>query len=65
MFESSIDEIYHSALAERYRAGSRACRQCSLNLVCRGCLAIAFSLGLDIFTDKDPFCFASRAPGEP
>ncbi len=56
----SLYDIYRSDLAERYRAGSRACRSCRLNPVCRGCLAIAFSLGLDVFTEKDPFCFASQ-----
>ncbi len=56
--ENSLYDIYHSELAERYRAGSQACRNCSLNTVCRGCLAIAHSMGLDVFTDKDPFCFA-------
>ena len=58
--KNSFYDIYRSDLAERYRAGSRACRSCHLNPVCRGCLAIAFSLDLDIFTEKDPFCFASQ-----
>jgi selenobiotic family peptide radical SAM maturase len=58
--QNGLYDIYRSKLAEHYRAGSRACRNCSLNMVCRGCQAIAYSLGLDIFTDKDPFCFASR-----
>ena len=60
MIENGLYDIYHSELAEHYRAGSQACRNCSLNVVCRGCLAIAHSLGLDVFTDKDPFCFACR-----
>jgi len=58
----SLYDIYQSELAARYRAGSQACRACDLNLVCRGCLAIAYSLGLDIFEEKDPFCFDTRAP---
>jgi len=53
-------DIYRSDLAERCRAGKLACPNFRLNLVCRGCLAIAFSLGRNVFTDKDPFCFASR-----
>ena len=56
----NLYDIYHTDLAERYRTGSRACRNCRLNPVCRGCLAIAYSMGLDVFTDKDPFCFASH-----
>ena len=58
--KNSLYDIYRSDLAERYRASSRACRNCSINVVCRGCLAITHSLGLDVFTDKDPFCFASQ-----
>ena len=58
--KNNLYDIYHSELAERYRAGSLACRNCRLNPVCRGCLAIVYSLGLDVFTEKDPFCFASR-----
>ena len=57
---STLYDIYRSDLAERYRNGALACRKCSLNTVCRGCLAIAYSLGRDIFTDKDPFCFAAE-----
>jgi selenobiotic family peptide radical SAM maturase len=54
----SLYDIYHTAQANRYRAGSQACKACGLNLVCRGCLAITHSMGLDVFDDKDPFCFA-------
>lgn len=50
-------EIYNSDLAQRYRRGSRACRTCKLAMVCRGCLAITHSLGLNVFEDKDPYCF--------
>lgn len=55
--DQSLYDIYHSALGERYRAGSAACRTCRLNPVCRGCPAIVHSLGLNICADKDPFCF--------
>jgi selenobiotic family peptide radical SAM maturase len=53
-------DIYHSELAKKYRGGSSACRDCYLNLVCRGCLAITYSCGLDVFKDRDPFCFISQ-----
>jgi len=56
----NLYDLYHNKLAKRYRAGSRACGNCRLNIVCRGCLAIVHSLGLDVFTDKDPFCFESQ-----
>jgi selenobiotic family peptide radical SAM maturase len=57
--EDTLYDIYHTDLAARYRAGSLACRDCRLNTVCRGCLAVAHSAGLNVFTDKDPFCYAS------
>ena len=60
MLQSSLFEIYHSDLAQKYRKGSEACNDCRLNIVCRGCLAIVYSCGRDIFQDKDPFCFISE-----
>jgi len=57
LFNKSIEEIYDSELAQQYRRGSSACRACSIRPVCGGCLASAYSHGLNIFKDKDPFCF--------
>ena len=54
---ASLFDIYHTPLAGRYRQGPAACRDCRLWLVCRGCLASAHSLGRDVFSEKDPFCF--------
>ncbi|MDD2310488.1 MAG: thio(seleno)oxazole modification radical SAM maturase SbtM [Desulfuromonadaceae bacterium] len=54
---NSLEELYASTSACRYRAGSSACSGCSLNAVCRGCPAVTASLGLDPFTAKDPYCF--------
>ena len=53
----SISEIYDSKLASRYRSGCFSCRGCPIRAVCGGCLAVANSYGLDIFEEKDPFCF--------
>lgn len=53
----SLEDVYASKAACRYRSGSSACAGCHLNAVCRGCPAVTASLGLDPFTDKDPFCF--------
>jgi selenobiotic family peptide radical SAM maturase len=53
----SLEDVYASRAAQRYRSGSSACLECSLNAVCRGCPAVTASLGLDPFTAKDPFCF--------
>ena len=56
IFEQTFDDIYYSQQAEAYRAGPAACRDCSIRPVCRGCLAVVHSLGLDVSTDRDPFC---------
>jgi selenobiotic family peptide radical SAM maturase len=64
MYQTPLLDIYHSPAAQRYRAGSSACRDCGLNLVCRGCLAVSYSRGLSLFEDKDPFCFLQRSKGE-
>jgi selenobiotic family peptide radical SAM maturase len=58
--QNRLSDIYHSELAHKYRAGSQACQNCDLNIVCRGCLAVTHSYGLDVFKDKDPFCFATK-----
>jgi len=57
IFEKSLAEIYDSDEAHRYRAGSPACRSCKIRPVCGGCLAVAHSLSLDIFEQRDPYCF--------
>lgn len=53
----SLREIYDSEAAKRYRAGCEACASCAIRPVCGGCLASTYSHGLDIFKDRDPFCF--------
>ena len=57
VFHQSLADIYDSPQAERYRAGCKACHGCKLLPVCGGCLAVAQSLGQNIFEKKDPFCF--------
>ncbi len=57
ILHNSLHEIYHSETAERYRDGAAECRDCSIRPVCRGCLAVAHSHNLDVFTRKDPYCF--------
>jgi selenobiotic family peptide radical SAM maturase len=52
-----IAEIYDSKIAQRYRSGCAECRLCLLRPVCGGCLASAYSYGLDVFEKKDPYCF--------
>lgn len=53
----SLAGIYDSEQARRYRAGSAACRSCSLHAVCGGCFASVHSHRLGLFQDKDPFCW--------
>jgi selenobiotic family peptide radical SAM maturase len=57
VFEQSIAEIYESEMAHRYRSGCNACTSCPIRAVCGGCLAIAHSFGLNIFEERDPYCF--------
>lgn len=57
IFHQRIAEIYDSKIAQRYRSGCAECRLCLLRPVCGGCLASAYSYGLDIFEKKDPCCF--------
>ncbi len=57
IFEQSLEEIYDSEDAECYRIGPEECYSCTIRPVCGGCLASAFSLGKNIFREKDPFCF--------
>ncbi|MCJ7615638.1 MAG: thio(seleno)oxazole modification radical SAM maturase SbtM [Desulfobacterales bacterium] len=60
ILQTRLIDIYHSNLAHKYRTGSEACLDCSLAVVCRGCLAITYSNGLEVFKDRDPFCFVSE-----
>ena len=60
ILQTPLIDIYHSNLAYKYRSGSEACHDCSLAVVCRGCHAITYSHGLDVFKDRDPFCFVSE-----
>ncbi|MBN1545421.1 MAG: selenobiotic family peptide radical SAM maturase [Syntrophaceae bacterium] len=62
IYSRSLEEIYDSALAERYRKGCSICIPCKLKPVCGGCLASAYSHGLNIFEQKDPFCFLTEEP---
>ena len=57
--EQTLVEIYDSEKALRYRAGCDACKKCPIRPGCGGCLAMSYSHGLDIFKEKDPYCFFS------
>jgi radical SAM protein with 4Fe4S-binding SPASM domain len=56
----SLGQIYDSSLAEKYRKGNCACTKCPIKPLCGGCMASIHSHGLDIFKDRDPYCFIDR-----
>jgi selenobiotic family peptide radical SAM maturase len=56
----SLTDIYDSAFARRYRSGCSGCGGCDIRPVCGGCMAIAYSFGLNVFEEKDPFCFMAE-----
>jgi selenobiotic family peptide radical SAM maturase len=60
IFEQSIGDIYDSEIAARYRSGCSACSDCTIRPVCGGCMAIAYSHGLNVFEDRDPYCFIAQ-----
>ena len=55
--KKSLSRIYDSRIARRYQKGNCACAQCYVKPLCGGCMASIKSHGLDIFKDKDPYCF--------
>lgn len=55
--QSRLSELYDSMAAKRYRRGPESCQDCSLAPVCKGCMAVVHGMGLDVFHDRDPFCF--------
>ena len=57
IMHQSLEEVYNSETAARYRDGSTACSGCKLKPVCGGCLAVTASFGHDPLTSKDPYCF--------
>jgi len=62
VLEQTIAEIYDSDIAQKYRSGCHACRSCAIRPVCGGCLAIAHSFDMNIFEERDPYCFAEPPP---
>jgi selenobiotic family peptide radical SAM maturase len=56
--DTNLAGIYDSDTAKRYRSGCNACMGCPIRQGCGGCLAIASSHGLNIFEEKDPYCFS-------
>lgn len=57
IFEQSLIDLYESEMAQRYRAGCSLCKKCDIRAVCGGCLAVSYGQGLDVFEERDPYCF--------
>ncbi len=57
VLKQGIADVYDSDAASRYREGCSACAECSVRPVCGGCLAVTSGHGLNVFTEKDPYCF--------
>ncbi|MDP8266236.1 MAG: thio(seleno)oxazole modification radical SAM maturase SbtM [Candidatus Aceula meridiana] len=57
ILKQSLQEIYDSKMAKRYRRGAKECDGCSLRHACGGCLAVTSGCKKDILKDKDPYCF--------
>ncbi len=64
IFEQSLAAIYDGPQAEQYRNGPQACNDCPIRPVCGGCLAVGHGMGIDIFTEQDPYCFMSQTERE-
>lgn len=57
VLEQGMAAVYDSAEARKYRSGCEGCRGCAIRPVCGGCMAMAHGAGLDVFRERDPFCF--------
>ena len=60
IYKERLNDIYHSSIARRYRAGSTACSTCPVRPVCGGCPAVSYGFGRDIFNELDPYCFRTQ-----
>ncbi len=58
--QQSLDEIYFSKAAHRYRRGFKFCDGCEIRSVCGGCLAAKEKHGPRLVSSRDPFCWKSR-----
>ncbi len=56
IFSQSFNEIYSSSIAKHYRTAPDACKSCKIYSVCRGCLGVTATHGLDPFKERDPYC---------
>ena len=57
IYEQSLEEIYYSPEASRYRRGMRACDGCPIRHACGGCMAAAQRTSEDVSAASDRFCW--------
>jgi selenobiotic family peptide radical SAM maturase len=57
IYRQSMEEMYFSPAAARYRRGLRACDGCPIRHACGGCMATVKDAGDDISEARDPFCW--------
>lgn len=55
---STLEDIYHSEIARKYRNCATNCSSCRIQRFCRGCPAVIQGSGGEPFTDIDPYCFS-------
>jgi selenobiotic family peptide radical SAM maturase len=60
LMEMTMDDLFDSDAATRYRNGALECRGCPIRPVCGGCLATTYSCGLDPLVHRDPCCFMKK-----
>lgn len=58
----TVEQIYRSEAASRYRRGPSDCRGCPIAPSCRGCMAVTHGRGLDPLVSRDPGCFIHTGP---
>jgi selenobiotic family peptide radical SAM maturase len=57
LYDQDLVTIYKGQQARLYRSGPSECQGCTIRPVCRGCLAVISSSGLDVHKNCDPYCF--------
>jgi selenobiotic family peptide radical SAM maturase len=55
--DSTLQEIFDSPLAKRYRFGTTACQPCRLKKSCNGCPAVTYGQNQNPLQSRDPYCF--------
>ncbi len=60
IFKEDFLKIYHGKQGELYRNGPSNCNDCDIRPVCRGCMAVSFGMGKDVFKEIDPYCFMKK-----